>query len=245
MGFVNNTGIREYRADIGYAKFRPDSYLQQIQFGFDAQRVNFIDGGLQTERIRYTLFEANNNTRDSMRIRLSGNKEVVRTPFTVYREPGREIVIQPGRYEFERGGFRIQSANQRPLSFFFGTGIGGYYNGDRHQISTNVRWQAKKFIMQASYEWNDITLPQGDFMTRLITLNTTYAFTSNLYWVNLVQYDNVSEILGINTRLQWIPRAGQEGFIVLNYNMEDTDKDNEFVALTSDLSIKFRYTIRF
>jgi len=245
MGFVNNTGIREYRADIGYAKFRPDSYLQQIQFGFDAQRVNFIDGGLQTERIRYTLFEANNNTRDSMRIRLSGNKEVVRTPFTVYREPGREIVIQPGRYEFERGGFRIQTANQRPLSFFFGTGIGGYYNGDRHQISTNVRWQAKKFIMQASYEWNDITLPQGDFMTRLITLNTTYAFTSNLYWVNLVQYDNVSEILGINTRLQWIPRAGQEGFIVLNYNMEDTDKDNEFVALTSDLSIKFRYTIRF
>jgi len=45
--------------------------------------------------------------------------------------------------------------------------------------------------------------------------------------------------------LQWIPRAGQEGFIVLNYNMEDADKDNEFHALTSDLSIKFTYTFRY
>jgi len=60
-----------------------------------------------------------------------------------------------------------------------------------------------------------------------------------------VQYDNVSEILGINTRLQWIPKAGQEGFIVLNYNMEDQDKDNDFRSLTRDISIKFRYIFRF
>jgi hypothetical protein len=60
-----------------------------------------------------------------------------------------------------------------------------------------------------------------------------------------VQYDNISELLGINTRLQWIPKAGQEGFIVLNYNMEDTDKDNDFTALTRDLSLKFTYTFRF
>ena len=60
-----------------------------------------------------------------------------------------------------------------------------------------------------------------------------------------VQYDNVSEILGINTRLQWIPKAGQEGFIVFNYNMEDTDKDNDFKALTADFSVKFKYTFRY
>ena len=60
-----------------------------------------------------------------------------------------------------------------------------------------------------------------------------------------MQYDNVSEIVGINTRLQWIPEAGQEGFIVLNYNMEDEDKDNKFRSLNADLSIKFTYTFRF
>jgi hypothetical protein len=246
MGFVSNPGVREYLFDVGYAHFfGSDSYLQNMEFSFDAQRVNFIDGGLQTERVRYTLFEASNNTRDSMRLRVASNKEVIRQPFTVYREPGREIVIEPGSYSFDRWGMRFQTANQRPLSAFLGFGIGDFYNGERDQISTNLRWQGRKFIIEGSYEINDITLPQGDFMTRLISLNTQYAFTSNLYWVSLFQYDNVSEILGINTRLQWIPKAGQEGFIVINYNMEDTDKDNDFHSLTRDLSIKFRYTFRY
>jgi hypothetical protein len=245
MGFVNNSGIRDYRADVGYSMFRPQSYLQQIQFGIDAQRVNFLDGGLQTQKIRWTLFEANNNTRDSFRLRVATDREVVRTPFTVYSEPGKVIQIMPGSYKFNRAGIRLQTANQRRLSAFFGTGTGGYYNGDRTQVSTNLRWQGRKYIIEGSYEYNDISLPQGDFKTRLISLNTQYAFTSNLYWVSLLQYDNISEVLGINTRLQWIPKAGQEGFIVLNYNMEDFDKDNEFNSLNRDISIKFRYTFRY
>ena len=246
MGFVNNSGIRDYLANVGYSHFfNPGGLLQQAEFGFDAQRVNFIDGGLQTEKLRITLIEANTSSRDSFRIRAAVNKEVVRAPFRVYSEPGRDIFIEPGRYEFNRRGIRMQTANQRPVSFFLGGGIGGFYNGERNNVNTNIRLQGKNFIIEAGYEFNDISLPQGDFITRLVTLNTQYAFSSNLYWVSLAQYDNISEVLGINTRLQWIPEAGQEAFIVLNYNLEDFDKDNEFQSMSTDLSVKFRYTFRF
>jgi hypothetical protein len=51
--------------------------------------------------------------------------------------------------------------------------------------------------------------------------------------------------MGINTRLHWIPKAGQEGFIVLNHNLQDFDKDNSFSSASSDLSVKFKYTFRF
>ncbi|MGV3593529.1 MAG: hypothetical protein ACO1PZ_17735, partial [Gammaproteobacteria bacterium] len=71
------------------------------------------------------------------------------------------------------------------------------------------------------------------------------AFSSQLFWVSLVQYDNVSEELGLNTRLQWIPKAGQQGFIVLNYNLQDKDKDNTFKSQAMDVSIKFKYTLRY
>lgn len=97
----------------------------------------------------------------------------------------------------------------------------------------------------ANYDWNDIRLLQGDFVARLTSVSTQVAFSSTLYWISLLQYDNLSEELGINTRVQWIPRAGQEGFIVLNYNMQDRDKDNTFESAFSDLSVKFRYTLRF
>jgi hypothetical protein len=99
--------------------------------------------------------------------------------------------------------------------------------------------------MSVNYDWNDISLPQGEFITRLTSVSTQVAFSSTLYWISLLQYDNLSEEVGINTRLQWIPKAGQEGFIVFNYNLQDKDKDNRFRSAYSDLSVKFRYTIRF
>ena len=67
----------------------------------------------------------------------------------------------------------------------------------------------------------------------------------NLTWINLVQYDNNSEILGVNSRLHWIPKAGREGFIVLNHNVQDFDKNNSFHSALSDLNVKFSYTFRF
>lgn len=246
MGFVNNAGVRDYSLDFGYTHFmKPGGFLQQLQTSFDAQRVNFIEGGLQTERLRFSVLEATTNSRDFLRIRLASNKEVVKQPFVVYREPGRQVVIEPGNYQFYRGGIRIATANQRPISFSLNTFLGDFYNGTRSNYNGQIRYQARKFIIEGGYEFNDISLPQGDFITRLITLNTQYAFTSNFYWVTNVQYDNVSEVLGVNTRLQWIPEAGQEGFIVLNYNVEDADKDNDFQALSADLSVKFTYTFRY
>jgi hypothetical protein len=246
MGFVNNAGIRDLTFDFGYIHFLPAGGLvQQLQTSFDAQRVNFIDGGLQSEALRFTLLEATTNSRDFLRLRAASNKEVIKQPFTVYRSGGRRVVIEPGSYQFHRGGFRIQTADQRPVSLTFNAFFGGFYTGTRDNYNAQMRFQARKFIIEAGYDYNNISLPQGNFITRLITLNTQYAFTSNFYWVTNVQYDNVSEIVGVNTRLQWIPKAGQEGFIVLNYNMEDTDKDNEFQALSADLSIKFTYTLRY
>ena len=101
------------------------------------------------------------------------------------------------------------------------------------------------FLASINFDWNDIQLPQGAFTTRLVTLNTQVAFSSQLFWVSLLQYDNVSEEFGINTRVQWVPKAGQEGFIVLNYNLQDKDKDNTFKSAAMDISIKFKYTFRY
>lgn len=246
MGFVNNAGIRDFVFDVGYIHFMPaGGRIQQLLTGFDAQRVNSIDGGLQSEALRYTFLEVTTNSRDFLRLRGAANKEVIRQPFVVYRSGGRQVVIEPGAYEFHRGGFRIQTADQRPVSFSLNAFGGGFYTGSRDNYNAQMRFQFRRFILDAGYDYNSISLPQGDFITRLITLNTQYAFTSNFYWVTNVQYDNVSELIGVNTRLQWIPKAGQEGFIVFNYNLEDADKDNDFQAMSGDLSIKFTYTLRY
>lgn len=246
MGFVNRTNIEDITADLGYTYFFEKGLIQTAFAGIDLQRVNVIDGGLQSEVVAFRLLELESNTRDSIRLTYVSNKEVVRAPFRIYRDPSQEVVIQPGSYEFDEQEFGISSGGQRKFSGSFSYKTGDFYNGSRENVNASFTWnQSRYFTATIRSDWNDIVLPQGSFITRLTSANSQIAFSPTLYWISLVQYDNLSEEIGINTRLQWIPKAGQEAFIVLNHNMQDWDRDNTFHSARSDLSIKFRYTFRF
>jgi hypothetical protein len=51
------------------------------------------------------------------------------------------------------------------------------------------------------YDWNDIAVSQGEFTSRLFQVVTEVAIRLNLTWINLIQYDNNSEILGVMSDL--------------------------------------------
>ncbi len=246
MGFVNRTNIKDMFGDVGYTHYFGGSFLQTAYTGIDAERIEVINGGLQSQVVQWRVLEMEANTRDRMGIQFQQSREVVVVPFTLYAEPGRTVVMQPGDYRFNEQSIGFNTANQRTFSGGLRLTTGDFYNGTRNNFNTSFTWtQSRYFLMSINYDWNDIELPQGAFTTRLSSLSTQVAFSSQLFWVSLLQYDNVSEEFGINTRLQWIPKAGQEGFIVLNYNLQDKDKDNTFHSAAADLSIKFKYTFRY
>jgi hypothetical protein len=246
MGFVNRSNIRDLTADAGYRHYFGDGLLQRVFFGIDAQQIDVLGGGLQSEIVKFRLLEIETNSRDEFEASYTTNEEVVTTAFTIYEDQTRVVQIQPGRYSFDEAEIGFETGNQRRLSGGLSYLSGDFYNGRRENVGVGFGWQkSRNFTMSLNYDYNDIELPQGSFITRLVSLDTEYALSSTLYWVSLVQYDNVSEEIGINTRLQWIPKAGQEGFIVLNHNLRDPDKDNSFASDFSDLSIKFKYTFRF
>jgi hypothetical protein len=246
MGFVNRAGIEDLTADVGYTYFFDSSMFQTAFAGIDAQRINFIDGGLQTEVMNFRLLELETRSRDSVNLRHIRSQEVVRNAFPIFRQTGNEVYIQPGQYQFDENELELRSAGQREFSGSIRYRTGDFFNGVRDNIGASFDWNQSRFFRASlNYDWNTIDLPQGSFITRLASANTQVAFTPNLYWITLVQYENISEEIGINTRLQWIPKAGQEGFIVLNYGLQDRDQDNTFQTASADISVKFRYTFRF
>jgi len=246
MGFVNRSNIEDLTADVGYTYFFDSGPFQTAFAGIDMQRIDVIDGGLQTEVLAYRLLELQTTTRDSITLNHIQSKEVVTNTFAIFRQPGNEVFIQPGSYDFGETEVGFRTAGQREFSGSVNYRTGDFFNGERVNINGSFTWNhSRYFNMSLRYDWNDIELPQGDFTTRLSSLNTQIAFSPNLYWISLVQYDNISEEIGVNTRLQWVPKAGQEAFIVLNHNVQDVDQDNRFHTAYSDLSLKFRYTFRF
>jgi hypothetical protein len=245
MGFVNRSNIEDLTADFGYTHFFESGPFQTAFGGIDMQRIELIDGGLQTEVVTYRLMELETTSRDQISLNHSESKEVVRSSFAIFRQPGNEVYIQPGNYDFSETEIGLNTAGQREFSGGVNYRTGDFFNGERVNVNGSFAWnRSRNFSMSLRYDWNDIELPQGDFTTRLSSVNTQVAFSPTLYWISLVQYDNISEEIGVNTRLQWVPRAGQEAFIVLNYNLQDWDQDNTFQTAHSDLSLKFHYTFR-
>ena len=86
---------------------------------------------------------------------------------------------------------------------------------------------------------------EGRFETRLVEFRTDVAFSSKLSWVTRLQYDNVSELAGINVRLHWIPQAGREAFFIVNHTLQSSVLDNRFESLQSEAAVKLAYTFRF
>ena len=96
-----------------------------------------------------------------------------------------------------------------------------------------------------SYSHNDIEILERDFTLRRARVGRDVLFSNELSWANLIQYDNDTETIGINSRLHWIPQAGREAFVVLNHNVQDLDRNDSFHSTLGDLSVKFSYTFRF
>ena len=245
FGFVSRSGVRDQSAEVGYTWFKSGA-LQQIFSGLDFQVIDLLAGELQTKKISATPIEVQTPGRDILKIRYIANEENVLAPFVLYKDQTRTVAVSPSVYNFDRYGFDIETGSQRKVSGTFQYRAGDFYGGDRLFYDASVNFKPSKyFSIGARYEWNDIELPEGDFITRLVSLTTGWTFSSQLSWVTLFQYDNLSEVLGINSRLHWIPREGREGFIVLNHNVQDFDKNDSFSSMTSDLTMKFSYTFRF
>jgi hypothetical protein len=80
---------------------------------------------------------------------------------------------------------------------------------------------------------------------KLVSANVNYAFNSKWSWINLVQYENRSNSVGINSRLRWNPQAGEDLFIVVNYNF---DADGVFTGLNrqqTEIALKYIKTFRY
>ena len=249
VGFVNNTDVQDHHGNFGYRHFlAPDSFFRSIALLAEGYRSeNLDDGSLNTENINLRLTSFS-NTNDSYWTRYNYFKEVLRQPFTIFRasDNSRTITIPAGEYAWADGFLGITLGGQRRLSGGLQLQGGEFYNGTHFQKNGSVTWRPNRnFSATFSFTENRIKLPDGHFTLRLYGLNSQYVFSSTLSWTNLIQYDNISENMGLNSRLHWIPKAGQQAFLVLNWGLTDADKDNHFVSTVADLSLKVNYTFRF
>jgi hypothetical protein len=244
LGFLNRRGIDDQAMDVGYT-FRPDEgRIQQLLISLDGQRIDRIDGGLQSQSINFRPVQMTNRTGDRWIVVNRNMKENLVEPFQI--TPG--VVIPTGEYGLRSTGMMVQFSEHRSFGGRVRVTDWSFYGGTRRELLGEMTWRpSAKFRGNITYDYSeiDIPVPNGAFETRLVSLGVDYVFSSTLSWVNLIQYDNLSETTGINMRLHWIPEAGRELFVVVNHNLQDYDRNNSFESLTADFTLKYTHTFRF
>jgi hypothetical protein len=220
--------------------------MQSLMINLEIKIVDRLDdGSLQSQVMFFRPMVLRNRSGDQLTVVYQDQTEGLNDPFEI--SPG--IIVPAGRYALDNWGIQVATANHRKLSAslrIVNYTAGRYYAGNRDDSFVELNWRpSPRFNARLSYAYSDIDLPQGSFETRLIQTGFEFAFTSTISWVNLIQYDNVSEIAGLNSRLHWIPEAGRELYFVINHNAEDFDRDNSFHSTFSDVTAKLNYTFRF
>ena len=242
LGFVSRRGVRDYSGHVGYTHRPAAGHWNSLYFVLDAQRIEKLDGRLESQRIAATPFQLTSRTGDVLFMRSNFEKEVLDVKFEI--SPG--IEIPAGEYSFNDHGIEYSWAAHRKVSGRVAVTNGDFFGGKRVRLFGNAAWQpSPRFRTSIGFNINDIDLPYGSFHTRILSTGFDIVFSSTLSWVNLIQYDNVSEIMGVNMRLHWIPEAGRELFFVINHNLEDLDHDNRFHSSSADVVAKLNYTFRF
>jgi hypothetical protein len=127
------------------------------------------------------------------------------------------IMVPAGTYKGWQANWRFNSDRSAAFSFDGGTEIGSFYTGDIKGGFIGLSYRlGDSFSTSLRYQYDDINLPQGDFITRLTTWRAGYFFTPRIYVQSLIQYSDQADNWAANLRFGWLNTAGTGLFIVFN-----------------------------
>ncbi|MCZ0951094.1 MAG: hypothetical protein OXJ56_00800, partial [Rhodospirillaceae bacterium] len=206
------------------------------------QFSSYSTGELETYSVWMRPFRFENHRGDNFSIALSDGREVLVEPFTV----AGGTVIPAGEYEETGYQFEYEWARDRVLAPSIEFGRDGYFGGDRFSVEGRIDWRpSNRWYAGIQYQYNDVVLDHGSFVTRLVQLRANLAFNVKWSWVNLIQYDNLSESVGINSRLRWNPRAGEDLYVVWNHDFNALAAFSDMHSRQSEFAVKYSRTFRF
>jgi len=242
LGFVNRLGVRDMTIEGGYTWFTNWSKVRSVHSGIDFQRIEEISGRVQSEMINLRALEVEGGAGDSFGINYYLLTENLESEFEI----SDGIVIPSGEYEYEQYCLNVKSAEHRKVSVKADYCGGEFFDGDQVATGAQILWRpSPHFRLATSYRYSEIRLPYGEFITRLMSLRANVAFSNKWVWENLVQYDNVSHGLGVNSILRYVPRTGREIVFVVNQEYVDLLRDRSFVKIYDEMTFKITYTFRF
>jgi hypothetical protein len=254
VGFVRRNDFRRVEPRIGWNP-RTDriSWLRRLEFGLQYRYLEGLKSGIkEEEQWQFEFLGLAFESGDRIEYTATSTYEFLTRDFEIW--PG--IIVEAGGYTVWLNRISGGTAGQRPVSIRGRGSWGGFWDGNIRNVGAEVTARPMSGLnFSAGYEINDVKLPDGSFQTNLVRASANWNATPLIAFTGNIQYDDISEIVGLFAKLHWIVQPGNDLFFVFTHNwigneaLDPEDRPNGltngFSTLSRGATIKANYTFRF
>ena len=247
LGFVQRRDVRMLRIAGSYNP-RPKNFLGIQQMFHDVFYTRFTrldNGEVETWNVYATLVDWHFQSGDSLHSLFDVNPTYERLfePFEI--SPG--VVLPPGEYRFTPFRIFFSSAQKRRLQGSISIVFGSFWSGTVKTIETGLSYKVPPhFSINLDTNHTFARLPEGNFVARIVSSRVDYALSPFLSFSNLIQFDNRSGNLGLQSRVRWTVQPGNDLFFIFGQDwLQDLEGGYDFRRRDTRLATKFQYTFRF
>ena len=211
-GFVTRTDVERTQSNFRYV-FRPRQFnLRRIGASSFTDLVTDSHGNRQDWSVSFGL-SPTWNTADNAFFFYTFGRTRVAEEFSL----ADTVRVPAGDYSSSTVTAFASSGPGRPVVVNFNTDVSQYFGGRVVSVSAGAAANAGMHLgFKLSYSRSSASLPNGDFVAHLLSLRSSYAFTTRASLNSLAQYNNLDRRVSANVRFQYMFRPGSDIFVVLN-----------------------------
>ena len=246
VGFGRRNGFKRIQPSFSYHP-RPEKYdfIRQVEFGIQYEFMTDLENKMLKKQTTITPFNIRFESQDQLSAKIVSLIEYLDKPFTIYED----ITIPIEEYSSEELQVKFETSEKRMLSTEFEYQTGDFWNGQKQTIKTQISVKPfSGFNIQTEYEKNTVKLSGKSFNTELYNFELGIYPTPRTAIFSNLQYDNVSDALGLFAKLQHTIRPGSDFYLVYTHNwisLSDQIFDFDLMTVSKVSSLKINYSLRF
>ena len=241
IGFLRRSDVRKTSGRLRFSP-RPQSIRSVRRFRFQAEFDYYENNQSQLESKELKLeFGTEFNRGDDFNVSYERSFEYLFSDFEI----SDGVILPVGGYEFDRLSARYRLGPQRKISGWIRGEMGGFFGGTRTELGYFGRVEVtSQFTVEPNVSQNWVNLPEGDFITTLLRVRSTYALSARSFVGALVQYNTSNDSLSMNIRYRWEYKPGSDIFVVYT-DGRDTTTDGFPGLRNQSFVVKFTRLFRF
>ena len=221
MGFARRTGIWEATGHIDFQPRPRVLGIRQLDLtpipSWDIitdRRNNLSDvSKWQTADFEWHVLAGDLQSGDHFEMNVRRELDAPTEAFGIFRE----TTITPGRYWWTTGDVQYKTTSGRPLSAEAIISTGQFYDGHATTAEVGGTFRgAGHAIVGTTYSVTSARLPTDGFTAAQVTGRIEYAFTTRADFLGFAQYQNEDRRIDFNLHFHWIPKIGDDLFVVWN-----------------------------